>query len=170
MPSGQLTCIPDQFRKCSISPWLALKSSLQLRLEISRNFREFPSGGQLWGKSDSRSVCMRMRVEQSSGMHVKWGDGGDLIVTESTGGFYNLTSHPVRSLLHCTSRVSPSWLEWGMMDKRDESYPSNRRCSFALLDQKIEDFHFKFDCSHVSPFGRGCPHIRLPSHSKEKFP
>ena len=45
------------------------------------NFPEFPSEGQLWGKFDSSSVCMRMRGEQSSGMHVKLGDGGDLIMT-----------------------------------------------------------------------------------------
>ena len=42
------------------------------------NFPEFPSEDQLWGKSDSSSVCMTMRGEQSSGMHGKWGDGGDL--------------------------------------------------------------------------------------------
>ena len=30
------------------------------------------------GRSCSCQVCMRMRGEQSWGMHVKWGDGGDL--------------------------------------------------------------------------------------------
>ena len=55
----------------------------------------FASEGQLWGKSDSSSVCMRMRGEQSSGMHVKWGDGGDLVHTE-----FGVQQHLVVSLLH----------------------------------------------------------------------
>ena len=46
------------------------------------NFRE--NGGQLganYGRSCSRWVGMRMMGEHSSIMHVKWGDGGDLVST-----------------------------------------------------------------------------------------
>ena len=41
------------------------------------------------GRSCSCQVCMGIRGEQSWGMHVKWGDGGDLTRSDVTK-FYSL--------------------------------------------------------------------------------